>query len=204
MFLREPLLDSDIFTDLMIRVEMSPHHRVCAIGTDQIAGGNMLLPAVCTKNDMPFIILTPDFSAQAVVINLNAGGDQRFHPQVESMAINIDIASLVVTRERCGDVDGFDAENLRISDHIDRKRQPIANKDRCASGASRPPQGLLKPSVPHWCFLSSAITCILPANFRANADPAGPRPIIATSKCSIFSLTFITMAKDYCLKVKSL
>src|SRR5699024_11683410 len=50
----------------------------------------------------------------------------------------------------------------------------------------------------------SAITCILPANFRANADPAGPRPIIATSKCSIFSLTFITMAKDYCLKVKSL
>ncbi|EIQ04142.1 hypothetical protein SFK1770_4889 [Shigella flexneri K-1770] len=93
------------------------------------------------------------------------------------MAINIDIASLVVTRERCGDVDSFDAENL---------------------------QGLLKPSVPHWCFLSSAITCILPANFRANADPAGPRPIIATSKCSIFSLTFITMAKDYCLKVKSL
>ncbi len=59
MFLREPLLDSDIFTDLMIRVEMSPHHRVCAIGTDQIAGGNMLLPAVCTKNDMPFIILMP-------------------------------------------------------------------------------------------------------------------------------------------------
>ena len=81
----------------------------------------MLLPAVCTKNDMPFIILTPDFSAQAVVINLNAGGDQRFHPQVESMAINIDIASLVVTRERCGDVDGFDAENLRISDHANKR-----------------------------------------------------------------------------------
>jgi len=141
MFLREPLLDSDIFTDLMIRVEMSPHHRVCAIGTDQIAGGNMLLPAVCTKNDMPFIILTPDFSAQAIVINLNAGGDQRFHPQVESMAINIDIASLVVTRERCGDVDSFDAENLRVGDHIDRKRQSIANKRslrvRCQQTAAR-------------------------------------------------------------------
>lgn len=38
------------------------------------------------------------------------------------MAINIDIVSLVVTRERCGDVDGFDVENLRISDYIDRKR----------------------------------------------------------------------------------
>ena len=62
------------------------------------------------------------------MINLNAGGDQRFHPQVESMAINIDIASLVVTRERCGDVDSFDAENLWIGDHIDRKRQSIANK----------------------------------------------------------------------------
>ena len=90
MFLCEPLLDGDIFTNLMIRVEMSPHHRVGTIGTDQIAGGNMLLPAVCAKNDMPFIILTPDFSTQAVVVNLNAGGDQRFHPQVESMAINID------------------------------------------------------------------------------------------------------------------
>ncbi len=173
---------------------MSPHHRVGTIGTDQIAGGNMLLPSRLRENDMPFIILTPDFSTQAVVVNLNAGGDQRFHPQVESMAINIDIASLVVTRERCGDVDGFDAENLRVGDDIDRKRQSIANKDRCASGASRPPQGLLKPSVP-LVLLSSAITCILPANFRANADPAGPRPIIATSKCSIFSLTFITMAK---------
>ena len=128
MFLCEPLLDGDIFTNLMIRVEMSPHHRVGTIGTDQIAGGNMLLPTVCAKNDMPFIILTPDFSTQTVVVNLNAGGDQRFHPQVESMAINIDIASLVVTRERCGDVDGFDAENLRVGDHIDRKRQSIANK----------------------------------------------------------------------------
>ena len=88
----------------------------------------MLLPTVCTKNDMPFIILTPDFSTQAIVVNLNAGGDQRFHPQVESVAINIDIASLVVTCERCGDVDGFDAENLRVGDHIDRKRQSIANK----------------------------------------------------------------------------
>lgn len=183
---------------------MPPHHRVGTIGTDQIAGGNMLLPAVCAKNDMPFIILTPDFSTQAVVVNLNAGGDQRFHPQVESMAINIDIASLVVTRERCGDVDGFDAENLRVGDDIDRKRQSIANKRslrvRCQQTATRFAETFCTILV----LLSSAITCILPANFRANADPAGPRPIIATSKCSIFSLTFITMAKDYCLKVKSL
>ena len=75
------------------------------------------------------------------MINLNAGGDQRFHPQVESMAINIDIASLVVTRERCGDVDRFDAENLWIGDDIDRKRQSIANKRllrvRCQQTAAR-------------------------------------------------------------------
>lgn len=75
------------------------------------------------------------------MVNLNAGGDQRFHPQVESMAINIDIASLVVTCERCGDVDSFDAENLWIGDHIDRKRQSIANKRslrvRCQQTAAR-------------------------------------------------------------------
>ncbi len=75
------------------------------------------------------------------MVNVNAGGDQRLHPQVEGMTIDIDIASLVVTRERCGDVDGFDAENLRISDHIDRKRQPIANKRslrvRCQQTATR-------------------------------------------------------------------
>lgn len=77
-------------------------------------------------------------------------------------------------------------------------------KDCCAFGASRPPQGLLKPLVLHWCFLFSAITCILLANFCANADFAGLRLIIATLKCFIFLLTFITMAKDYCLKVKFL
>lgn len=42
------------------------------------------------------------------------------------MAINIDIASLVVTRERCGDIVGFDAENLWIGVRIDRRRQSIA------------------------------------------------------------------------------
>ncbi len=172
MFLREPLLDSDIFTDLMIRVEMSPHHRVCAIGTDQIAGGKMSLPAVCTKNDMPFIILTPDVSAQAIVINLNAGGDQRFHPQVESMAINIDIASLVVTRERCGDVDSFDAEKSVDRRSHRQEASVIAHRSlrvRCQQTAARFAEtfsttlGAFYPALlPAFCLLIFAPTPILP------------------------------------------
>ena len=46
MFLCEPLLDSDIFTDLMIRVEMSPHHRVGTIGTDQKRAELAIVPLV--------------------------------------------------------------------------------------------------------------------------------------------------------------
>lgn len=76
MFFCELLLDSDIFMDLMIWVEMSLYYRVCVIGIDQIVGGNMLFLVVCMKNDMLFIIFMLDFSVQVIVINFNVGGDQ--------------------------------------------------------------------------------------------------------------------------------
>ncbi len=98
--------------------------------------------------------------------------------------------------------DGFDAENLRIGDHIDRKRQSSRIKDRCASGASRPPQGLLNLQYHAGAFYparSPAFCLLLSRQRRTCRAEANNRHV----EMSIFSLTFITMAKDYCLKVKS-
>jgi len=44
------------------------------------------------------------------------------------MAIDIDIAALVITRQRCSDIDGFNAKDLRIGDNADRQGNARADE----------------------------------------------------------------------------
>ncbi|MDF3007368.1 MAG: hypothetical protein K0R86_1235 [Enterobacter kobei] len=80
VLLRKPLLDGDIFTDLMIGIKMAAHQGVRAVSSHQIAGSDLLLPAVGHEHDLPAIAGTADFPAQAVMMDHNIIRDKGFHP----------------------------------------------------------------------------------------------------------------------------
>lgn len=97
MFIGKPLLNTQIFTDFMFRIQHSPDHGVCAVRADHVFRCRQMMNAFIGELDLISVVLADDFAAQAVMAHINVRGDQCFKPQIETVAVDIDVSPLVIS-----------------------------------------------------------------------------------------------------------
>ena len=152
--LREPLLDGEIIADLMVGIECPPDDRICAVCPYEEAGCDSMAFFLLQIGDGKAAVLSFQFCAYSVAVDFHTFRDDGFQPEIESMAIQIDVKPLVMADQLIFQVDGLDGEDLWVYQHILGQSQVEACQCFLGIGGDEPAAGLLEAICPKDFFIN--------------------------------------------------
>ena len=175
----KPLLNGGVRPDAGAGKERPSDQRRGAVSAHNKCRPGFVFPSSLPPSDLVSRRPPRNGSAARGSPDIDMGRNQRNQPQIEGMSVQIDVAARVLAypsrravQRPYGKIWG--STRRRVGRESAERASAL-----CASGASRPPQGLRNPSSPP--FLSSARTRNRGERRRASVAPAGPSPITAIS-----------------------
>lgn len=140
----EPLLYGQIGADFFVRIKGSSDNGIGAVCPYQIFCRNGTAFSFLHIGDGKATVLSLQGGTNTAVLHLHPPGNEGAEPQVEFMAVQIDIKPLIMANEPIFQINGFHGKNLRIHQNILRQSQIKAGKSLLGIGGNQAAAGLLK------------------------------------------------------------